>query len=171
MITYVVTNKLNGKQYVGQTTRTMERRWDLHCYKGNALHKAIVKYGKENFSYRTLSECKTIEQLNDAEAYWIDHLQTLAPNGYNLTTGGDGYTRTEENRKALSLSHIGVNAGKDHPMYGKHHSEETKALLSEIHKGNSYAKGYKHTDEAKKAMSEKKKGRVPWNKGLKKGSV
>lgn len=168
MVTYLVTNKINGKQYVGQTTRSMERRWKLHCYKGSILFNAITKYGASNFTYAILSECSSIEQLNDAEAYWIDHYQTLAPIGYNITPGGKGYTRTEANRKSLSLSHIGKQTGKDHPMYGKKHTEEAKLKMSLPNIGNQNAKGYKHTDEAKAVMSAAKKGKVPWNKGLKK---
>ncbi len=108
-----------------------------------------------------------MDELNDAEAYWIDHLQTIAPNGYNLTSGGEGYIRSEANKLALSLSHIGKMTGKDHPMFGKSHKPESIAKMVQASIGNSNAKGYRHTDEAKKAMSEKKKGRIPWNKGLK----
>jgi len=52
---YLITNKINNKKYVGQTTKTIIQRWERHCY--DALnnrddfyfHKAIRKYGPENF--------------------------------------------------------------------------------------------------------------------------
>lgn len=50
--------------------------------------------------------------------------------------------------------------GSDHPMFGKHPSEETLKRLSESHKG------YKPSEETKRKMSEAGKGKVPWNKGL-----
>ena len=52
---YKITNLVNGKSYVGQTIRTIEERWKQHIKdsKGNKddfyLHRAIRKYGKENF--------------------------------------------------------------------------------------------------------------------------
>ncbi len=167
MVVYLITNITNGKQYVGQTIKPISIRFSNHCSKGNALFKAIQKYGAENFTISTLSICSNINELNDAEAYWIDHYQTIAPSGYNLTSGGEGYTRSEANRLALSLSHLGKMRGKDHPMYGKKHKASSLEKMTAASKGNSNARGYRHSEAAKAAMSEKKKGRTPWNKGLK----
>lgn len=87
---YVITNKLNGTQYVGQTTRNLEVRFNEHCTekRGHSpLHKAIQKYGWVNFKIEELERCP-ISQLNTREEYWVNKLDTYN-NGYNLTPGGN----------------------------------------------------------------------------------
>lgn len=98
---YLITNNVNGKMYVGQTSKTPLQRFKIHVqdsYRNNerynsALHKAIRKYGESNFKVETLEECN-IEILGDREVYWIDKLNTFK-NGYNMTLGGEGSNRLE----------------------------------------------------------------------------
>lgn len=94
---YVITNKINGKQYVGKTLRTIEERFKQHLRDSNKitleqrpLYKAIKKYGKENFDISLLEEC-SFKELSIKETYWIGKLDTYV-NGYNATLGGDGKT-------------------------------------------------------------------------------
>jgi group I intron endonuclease len=70
-----------------------------------------------------------------------------------------GKTHTEETRKILSENHIGLQAGESNPMFGKTHTEEIRQLLSDINKGNQYALGVKHTEEAKQKISLSKIGK------------
>ena len=50
---YLITNKINGKQYIGQTVKTVQKRWSRHLADSKNFdfyfYKAIRKYGKENF--------------------------------------------------------------------------------------------------------------------------
>lgn len=92
---YVITNKINNKQYVGKTIDTIENRWKTHLkdsnkkfFESRPLYKAIKKYGKENFIIEQLEEC-SYKILNEREQYWINILDTYK-NGYNATLGGDG---------------------------------------------------------------------------------
>ncbi len=87
---YAITNLINGHKYVGQTTRDVNIRFHEHCYKGacKGIHRAIEKYGKENFSINILEDNIEAEKLNEREAYWIEKLDTYY-NGYNQTLGGD----------------------------------------------------------------------------------
>lgn len=88
---YKVTNKVTGKSYIGQTRNTVEFRWRQH-YKAKDnkyFHRAIQKYGKENFEVTTLEKVK-VELLNDREIYYINKYNTFN-NGYNLTKGGSAY--------------------------------------------------------------------------------
>lgn len=66
-IVYKITNKLNGKVYIGQTTEGIEKRWKRHCgYQindGTYFHNAIKKYGAENFTIEIIDKAKNQEEL------------------------------------------------------------------------------------------------------------
>lgn len=87
---YLITNKINGKQYVGQTARDMWTRFEEHCKPSNTtyLGKAIQKYGYLNFTLEEI-ERVPLEKLDEREIYWIQYYNTYK-NGYNQTLGGDG---------------------------------------------------------------------------------
>lgn len=60
---YKITNKINGKIYIGQSIN-IERRWKEHIFdnrKNSLIHLAIIKYGKENFSFEVIEECNQKE--------------------------------------------------------------------------------------------------------------
>lgn len=98
---YKITNKLNGKVYIGQTTRTVEIRFREHLtraeyycrrygkaeYKYMHLYLAIVKDGKENFFVETIDTAASREELDKKEKYWIRQLCTVEQ-GYNMLNGG-----------------------------------------------------------------------------------
>lgn len=92
-IIYKITNKVNGKSYIGQTRYTLEFRWRQHLHKKDNVyfHNAIKKYGAENFSLEVLEECD-LDKLNSREIFYIAKYNTFE-NGYNLTLGGDGGRR------------------------------------------------------------------------------
>lgn len=92
---YVITNDINGKQYVGKTNHSIEYRFKQHIndsYKQKCgkrpLYIAMNKYGIEHFHITILEECRA-EDAADREIYWIDKLNTYSHNGYNATCGGD----------------------------------------------------------------------------------
>ena len=102
---YKITNRLNQKSYIGQSTN-IERRWHEHqlrAFQENAksydypLYRAIRKYVLENFIFEILEECPE-ENLNTQEIYWIDYYNTFFE-GYNQTLGGDnsGHSSPKEN--------------------------------------------------------------------------
>ena len=92
---YVITNDINGKQYVGKTNDTIQNRFEQHvkdserrrCEK-RPLYSAMNKYGIEHFSIEELEECSP-KEAPLRETYWIDKLNTYHY-GYNATRGGDG---------------------------------------------------------------------------------
>lgn len=92
-IIYKITNKVNGKSYIGQTRYTLEFRWRQHQHKKDDtyFHNAIHKYGVDNFSIEILEECD-IADLNNREIFYIAKYDSFK-NGYNLTIGGDGNRR------------------------------------------------------------------------------
>lgn len=87
---YKITNKVNGKSYIGQTRYTVEFRWRQHQHKkdNTHFHCAIAKYGAENFTVETLEECE-IADMDSREIFYIAKYDTYN-NGYNSSTGGDG---------------------------------------------------------------------------------
>lgn len=93
---YVITNKVNNKQYVGKTIQSVKERFKEHKYRSKygthnhlPLYAAIAKYTIDNFTIEQKEEVE-INLLDDRESFWIKELNTLAPNGYNLTLGGEG---------------------------------------------------------------------------------
>ena len=92
---YKITNIINNKSYIGQTTLSIEHRWKEHleclhkpeCI-DRPLYRAFVKYGIENFKIEQIEECSD-EELNEREIFWIEYYDTFN-SGYNLTIGGDG---------------------------------------------------------------------------------
>jgi group I intron endonuclease len=143
MFIYLITNTINGKQYVGQTTRTIEIRWKDHKHHKDFgtsyLHKAIKKYGEENFIREIVCEPLTLESMNDLEREYIEKYNTLSPNGYNLTKGGEGslgLKHTDEAKEKMSRAAKGRIRSAEHALNisiantGKKLSEETKVKLS-----------------------------------------
>lgn len=114
MFIYKITNLINGKCYIGQTTRNIKERWNSHCYRKDSksiINFAINKYGKNNFKLEIL-EKTTINKLDKKEIYWINKLNTMAPNGYNLESGGNKFKKASKVlRKKLSLAKLGKKYG------------------------------------------------------------
>jgi len=109
MLIYKITNKINGKIYIGQTTRRLKTRWNGHISKsysktGSPLHAAIKKYKKENFTIEIIKRCSSREELNIEEVRLIQEHNSLAPNGYNVLKGGS-YHPIKKNRKKQSPEH------------------------------------------------------------------
>jgi len=170
---YLRTNKINGKQYVGQTNNIerRERQWrDLTTYyANNELTNDRQEHGLENFKTEILAIVDTREESWELEKKYILEYNTLYPNGYNVSTGGGrGFTYQEERNKKISEAKKGENNywfGKkfsdEHKQKiskankGKKRSEEFKKYISEITRGErNHFFGAKHTDEWKKHMSE-----------------
>lgn len=144
---YSITNKVNGKTYIGKTN-DLVRRWKEHYYgKGGAviLKNALKKYGVENFLFDVIAKIPfdTKEELNDVlkqlEIYYISLYDTFH-NGYNATIGGDGisyYEHSEETKQKLKERQI-----------EKWKDEEFRAKCAIA------ALGYHHTDKAKEAIRQ-----------------
>lgn len=101
---YIIKNDINEKVYIGQTRQGIRERFKSHlkCKSSCAIHNAIRKYGKEHFYVEKLCDCSSQEELNEMEKFYIKKFNSLSPNGYNLTTGGQQFEFTEEIKLKIS---------------------------------------------------------------------
>ncbi len=141
---YVITNTINGKQYVGQSIdidkRIKQHFRDLKAGRDSShMQRAYNLYGKEAFAADIIEYCD-IDKLDDREIYWIAELDTFE-NGYNLTLGGvgtRGHTISEETRE--KFRNRPRHRGKDSPLY----VTSLKDRLSP----EKYAEAVKHLSES-----------------------
>ena len=113
---YKITNLVNGKEYIGQTSLSIQERFKQHIHDANKgyynhrpLYNAFNKYGIENFIVEELEECNT-EEVNQKEIEYINKFDTYS-NGYNATLGGEG-TVTIDYDKVLEKYRMGLSAGQ-----------------------------------------------------------
>lgn len=134
---YKITNKINGLQYVGQTIKSVATRWKQHQSPDSTcrfLKHAIRKYGASNFEVELLEKCSSIEEMNEKEQFYIDSLNTMVPNGYNLNSGGKNRLASHETKNKMSKSQKGIKKPKtvehrikiSRALKGSKHSEEVK---------------------------------------------
>jgi group I intron endonuclease len=122
---YMFTSPSN-KRYIGQTTRTIEERFNEHQTKCDcvAIYNAIQKYGWENVKKEWFEVPD--DELNFYEEMLVELYETLAPSGYNLKEGGgNGGRMCEEVKKKMSESrkgdknHLFGKTGENHPTFGR----------------------------------------------------
>jgi group I intron endonuclease len=181
-IVYQITNTVNGKRYIGYTSKSLNSRWQEHCYSSNRsechFHNAIAKYGKEHFKKEILYKENTIKGAKETEILCI-----LDKNPeYNGTYGGDGWwggKHSEETKAKISVG----NMGKVMPKHaidaviksnkrrkGEKRSPEWCQFMSEFmsnreisdetkNKISKTLTGYKHTEEACRNMGNSRLGK------------
>ena len=161
---YITTNMINGMKYLGQKSFDDNNKWRNYLGSGKALKNAIRKYGKQNFDRNIICFCYSPEELNEAEYALSVFLNVVEDrNWYNLCYGGEvpiGYVATDEARSKMSEAQkarwtdelrreLGEKmSGECNPFYGKHHTEDTRKVLSEQHTG------MKASDDARTKMSQ-----------------
>ena len=145
---YLIIDLTNWKKYVGQHHYHIEGQLDPNYHGSGHIIKMIYKKRPHTLKEVYLKTCYTQEELDEWEKYYIKLFNTLYPNGYNLTEGGNGGVPCEETRRKISNANKGKLIGKKNPFYGKHHSEENKIKWSEKKKG-------KHlSEELKRKLSK-----------------
>ena len=188
---YCYTNLINNKKYIGQVNRTkndLKQRHRQHIFSSTnenskdydtPFHRAIRKYGVDDFKLEVLSITDNY-CVDMIERHFIFVYNTIN-DGYNICEGGHngncfaGKNDEEMNEIKRKIRDKATNRLKDknnHPMYGKHHSEESKRKMSEANKGkctyknhanvsgeNNPMYGKQHSEESKQKISEAKKGK------------
>ena len=135
----------NGKQYIGITSGTLRRRVNLHRSHANtgrpgAVYNAIRKYGTRGFDAKVLVVVSDWDYLCELEQKAIAAFGTMAPGGFNLTTGGEGapgQIYTPERRAQMSAARKGKGVGPRPHARGWSHTDEAKRKISEAGKGHA----------------------------------
>jgi group I intron endonuclease len=160
MIIYKATNNITNKFYVGQTTQKLEKRIKEHIKESKLKTNrpfllSINKYGVDNFTFEMIDSANNLDELNDKEIYWIDFYNSVSPNGYNITGGGQGkkMKTTKELSKIISE---GLKQSKK--WQETRNSEEYKKKREVCFIG--WAKGKKFTSEHKEKIWKKNKKRI-----------
>lgn len=156
---YRITNKINGKVYIGQTNNP-EYRWYQHCSyakKDNKhkqyIHHAMAKYGTENFEFEIIATCRIQEDIDITEVLLIQQYDSRNSSyGYNLKSGGSHGLQSEETKEKIRQATIKQIAEKGHPAQGHKWTEEQKANLSATLK--ALDKEAIYTDKVRQKMSE-----------------
>lgn len=178
---YLLTNKVNGKVYVGQTWLSFEERMqkDGAGYKNSVyLYGALQKYGIENFEYLVLDKCLTQEAADKLEKFYIEKYNSLDHDvGYNLKEGGSVGKHTKETKEKISVTiskiiseqgpfndikNLGKQwKGKSRGPHTSDFKEEISQKMVEWHANNPHPmQGQHHTEEAKLKISEANIGKI-----------
>ena len=144
---YLIRNKVNGKCYVGQTTKkNADKRWSEHKRQPRGCLKAAIhNYGIDKFEFTTICEVPEgdgwREELDRREIIEISERNTLSPHGYNIEHGGNKNKEIQpETRRKLSESLKGrkrstairIMVGEAHFKKVEQWSKDEKILI-EIH--------------------------------------
>lgn len=129
-VVYCITNTVNGKKYIGQTTGTIAYRWSKHCGGGKqcrVLRSAIDKYGKESFTVAQVDTADSKQELDAKEIFHITQNNSDSrAHGYNIAPGGAIGKHAQETRELISKA-----------LKGKKLSEGHCAKLSAAHMGHA----------------------------------
>lgn len=128
MTIYCFTNKVNNKKYVGQTIQDPQQRRREHHSAGvtgskNAFHRALRKYGNDNFLFEVIDTATSQAELDQKEIDWIAKLECDTRNhGYNMRGGGSHGAWSDEVKRKISASKKGKKSNRVYATGEKHHS-------------------------------------------------
>ena len=161
---YKWTNKLTNDIYIGQSIDLAKRfikYFNLSYLKNRetlVISRALIKYGYSNFSLEILEYCD-IANLTEREQYYFDKLNPRY-NTLKLAGSSLGHKATEETKAKISKSLKGIYIKEKSALFGRTHTEETKALMSlKKSKENNPLFGKIHSEETKELMRQKALGR------------
>lgn len=137
---YLITNSVNGKRYIGYTTKTLEERLAKHKYNAAVgidtyLYRAMRKHGPDKFSIQFLAD-----GVGEMEAQLIEQHKPE----YNMTPGGDGGDTSKSPRYQAWLARRPSSAGENNPMYGRRGEDSPNYGKKRTEKQKeNHRKGYK----------------------------
>lgn len=169
-VVYEHKNKINNKRYIGVTGKTVEVRWSKKegSYKASRrFHRALMKYGWDNFEHNILYTCDNKEEAFKKEIELIAEYKTIDSNfGYNAHIGGNAGFKNQKHTDAtkLKISERVKNAMAK-PEVKKKHSESIRAAYANDPTyrkrvaRKSISNYFLHTEETKQKISNALTGR------------
>lgn len=157
---YKITNLKNKKVYIGQTDRLNERerehfyRLERNVHHNEHLQKSFNKYGKLSFTFEVI---EITDNLDEREIYWINENGGInSDKNYNFKN-----PKTKEWSDYVKVKQGKIMLGENNPNYGNRWSEEQKKVMSEKRKGKTLEEriGKERSDFAKQKMSKSQTGR------------
>lgn len=175
---------MSDRYYIGYS-KNINKRFCVHrcklkksCHDNIFLQRAYNLDGEDKFIYEIIHRCNTEKEAKEIELQYLTDL-SIRDTLYNLNynnSGGDLMTHhpdkelirekilksCAETMSKLSSEERKEKYGKNgekNGMYGKTHTEEARKIFSEVHKGNTYTKGKKASEETKKKLSEIRKNK------------
>ena len=182
---YKISNVLSDRYYIGYSKNIIKRFCVHRCKLKNSCHDNIFLQraynldGEDKFIYEIIHRCNTEKEAKEIELQYLTDL-SIRDKLYNLNynnSGGDLLTNHPDKESikdkisktcAETISKMSSverkqkygNIGERNGMYGKTHTEEARKIFSEVHKGNSYCKGKKASEETRQKFSEIAKNRI-----------
>lgn len=150
---YLITNKVNGKRYIGRSNNISRRFAEHKCKssikKNNPLANDLKIYTVNSFDFSIIEIVESETMLDDREIYWIAKLKPE----YNKCIGGKGakgYSHSQETKEMLkTLGKLQWELKSD---------KEKQNQISNISKGRPF--GYEHTEETKEKLRIANLGKV-----------
>jgi group I intron endonuclease len=158
---YKITNLKNKKVYIGQTDRLNERerehfyRLERNKHHNEHLQKSFNKYGKSMFNFEVI---ELTDNLDERELYWVNENGGInSDKNYNLKN-----PETKEWSDYVKVKHGKSILGEDNPNYGNKWTEEQKKQMSEKRKGKTLEEriGKERADLTKQKMSKSQKNKI-----------
>lgn len=187
-LVYAITNKINGKRYVGRTTQSLKKRWSQHVARfacgdrDHNLYLAMKKHGIENFTISPICCVLKGNDFSEMETMFIKEYDTIK-NGYNMVMKDGEITKEarmkiSEKMKGRKITWIhkiletkrknntfipGVRWGKDHAQHGRYYVKRPDGKIDEIHGLRAYCRKY---DLDHKTLLDILKGKQTHHKGF-----
>lgn len=158
-VIYLVTNKVTGKVYIGQTIGPIAARWKGHCNAGKSsrLWHSIETHGRAAFSVEKIDEALTKQELDELERFYIAaYGATNKDVGYNFERGGAGKPKSKDavERAAAKLRGRKLPREQVEKMAatkkGRPRTAAEQRVLDLMVEKN---RGHKHSDESRRKMS------------------
>lgn len=149
-------------RYIGLTTVGIRARMKAHIKDSRARKRPVYfwmnKHGPENIIISVIEECRDFEHLAQREIFWIDYFRNAGNSLLNMTDGGDGRSGSTHISAETRKKYSERSKGNSWAL-GYRHTEDALHRISEASRGNQYAKGYSHTEDARQRISTAHKGK------------